>query len=203
MARYSPRYDPPEETSNYSNSHYSDPPQYSSWRPFAKPNPRLDYSPTPPGADWTPKPRRHIPKVDYDSEWIYGTSVVEAALKANKRKMYKLYIYSGGNRTPESRLRDRAMSGLAVDAGIAIVEEGDSGLLDSMSNSRPHNVCSSGHKSPQFYSDKITFPLILRLIGLRPRMSPASKNTHLVPRCRDSGQNFIFDPTCSTPPHHG
>lgn len=200
IVRYSPRYDPPEETSNYSNSNYSDPhPQYSSWRPFAKPNPRLDYTPTPPGADWTPKPRRHIPKVDYDSEWIYGTSVVEAALKANKRKMYKLYIYTSGNRTPESRLRDRAMSGLAVDAGIEVVEEGDSGLLDSMSNSRPHNVCSPGHKSRQFHS----FPLILQPIGLRPRMSPASQNTHLVPRRRGSEQIFLFNPTCSTPPYHG
>lgn len=81
--------------------------------------------------------------------------------------MYKLYIYTSGNRTSESRLRDRAMSGLAVDAGIEVVEEGDGGLLDSMSNSRPHNVCSSGHESLHFYFNKITSPLILQFIGLR------------------------------------
>ncbi|KAL0639324.1 hypothetical protein Q9L58_001550 [Maublancomyces gigas] len=145
VARYSPRSDYPKEdrypsSSDYSNPGHSDSyPQYSTWRPFAKPNPRLDYIPPPPGADWTPKPRRHIPKVDYNSEWIYGTSVVEAALKAKKRKMYKLYIHTSGNRTPENKLRDRAMSGLAVDAGLEVVEERDGGLLDSMSNSRPHN----------------------------------------------------------------
>lgn len=204
IARFSPHSDSPEEASDYSNSNYSDSyPQYTSWRPFAKPNPRLDYIPPPLGSDWTPKPRRHIPKVDYDSEWIYGTSVVEAALKAKKRKMYKLYIYTSGNRTSESRLRDRAMSGLAVDAGVEVVEEGDGGLLDSMSNSRPHNVCSSRHESLHSYSNRITSPLILQSIGLRPRMSPASQNTHLGSRCRGNEQGFLLDSTCSTPPYHG
>lgn len=88
--------------------------------------------------------------------------MVEAALKAKKRKMYKLYIHTSGNRTPENRLRDRVMSGLAVDAGLEVVEEGDGGLLDSMSNSRPHNVCSSGDKNQHFCFDIITFPLILQ-----------------------------------------
>lgn len=178
VSRYSPRYNsrtnsPDEDPYPSSNSGYSDSyPQYSAWRPFAKPNPRLDYTPPPLDADWTPKPRRHIPKVNYDSEWIYGTSVVEAALRAKKRKMYKLYIYAGGNRTSENKLRDRAMSGLAVDAGIEVVEEVDGGLLDSMSNSRPHNVCSFRNKNQEFVPPiqlpSANTPVHCEFVGLRP-----------------------------------
>lgn len=76
-----------------------------------------------------------------------------------------LYIYTTKNRTPENKLRDRVMSGLAVDAGIQVMEEQDGGVLDSMSNSRPHNVCHSGYKNQHFYSDTITSPLILRLVA--------------------------------------
>ena len=101
-------------------------------------SPRLDHEP--PQFSYTPAPRRYIPKVNYDAEWIYGTSVVEAALRCKRRELYKLYVYAGDNRTPAARERDRDMKDLARTAGVEIVDEEDIGKMDSMSNSRPHNV---------------------------------------------------------------
>lgn len=101
-------------------------------------SPRLDYQR--PQPEYTPTLRRHIPKVNYEAEWIYGTSVVEAALKCKGREMYKLYAYAGDNRTSVVRERDRHMKRLAEEAGVEVIEERDIGMLDSMSNSRPHNV---------------------------------------------------------------
>ncbi|RPA98612.1 hypothetical protein L873DRAFT_1844117 [Choiromyces venosus 120613-1] len=101
-------------------------------------SPRLDHKS--PQFGYTPAPRRYIPKVNYDAEWIYGTSVVEAALKCKRRKMYKLYVYAGDNRTPAVRERDRDMKYLARAADVEIINEEDVGKMDSMSNSRPHNV---------------------------------------------------------------
>jgi 21S rRNA (GM2251-2'-O)-methyltransferase len=57
--------------------------------------------------------------------------------------MYKLYVYAGENRTSVVRERDRDMKSLAEEAGVEVAEVRDIGMLDSMSNSRPHNVRSS------------------------------------------------------------
>jgi 21S rRNA (GM2251-2'-O)-methyltransferase len=61
-------------------------------------------------------------------------------LKCKRREMYKLYVYAGENRTSVVRERDRHMRCLAQEVGVEVVEEKDIGMLDSMSNSRPHNV---------------------------------------------------------------
>ncbi|RPB13353.1 hypothetical protein P167DRAFT_505207 [Morchella conica CCBAS932] len=113
---------------------------YSAYRPFAttvRTSPRLDSPPM--DREWAPKPRRFIPKMDYDAEWIYGASVVEAALKAGRRKCLRLYIFAGRNRAEEGRERDAEMAGMAKQAGAEVVWEEDVGVLDSMSDSRPHN----------------------------------------------------------------
>ncbi|RPB23637.1 hypothetical protein L211DRAFT_786478 [Terfezia boudieri ATCC MYA-4762] len=85
--------------------------------------------------------RRHIPHVAKNSEFIFGTSVVEAAIKSHRRKLYRLYIYAGSNRTPEAKIRDEGMKKLARQhhPEIEIIDELDIGQLDSMSDSRPHN----------------------------------------------------------------
>ena len=84
-------------------------------------------------------PRRTVQKVDQNSEWIYGTSVVEAALKSDRRTLHRLYVYTGDNRTAGSRERDIKLKNLARGRKIEVVEVTDPGLMDSMSNSRPHN----------------------------------------------------------------
>jgi 21S rRNA (GM2251-2'-O)-methyltransferase len=78
-------------------------------------------------------------KASSDSEWIFGTSVVEAALKIQRRKLYRLYIYTGGNRTPGSKERDIKLKNLARGLRLDIKEVADLGLLDSVST-YVHNV---------------------------------------------------------------
>lgn len=84
--------------------------------------------------------RRHIERRVWDSEFIYGTSVVEAAIKSHRREIYRLFVYTGGKRTKESRIRDEAMEVLLKEQHphVEIVHEMDHGNMDSMSDSRPH-----------------------------------------------------------------
>lgn len=83
-----------------------------------------------------------IPYTTPASEFLYGTSVVEAAItspRMPKRKLYKLYIYSGENR--EDAARDSQMERLARRNGVEVVRVGSDWvrLMDKMSSGRPHN----------------------------------------------------------------
>jgi 21S rRNA (GM2251-2'-O)-methyltransferase len=82
-----------------------------------------------------------IPYTTPASEFLYGTSVVEAALRSRRdlrRKLYKLYVYKGENREPGDG-RD-AIGLLARKNNVPIVYHTDSPrLLDKMSAGRPHN----------------------------------------------------------------
>ena len=74
------------------------------------------------------------------SEFLYGTSVVVAALLSSRRKLYKLYIYDGDNR--EIRDQDMRIRRLAVDRSVVVerVKGNWLRLMDKMSMGRPHNV---------------------------------------------------------------
>ncbi|KAI9672925.1 MAG: hypothetical protein M1829_004475 [Trizodia sp. TS-e1964] len=80
-----------------------------------------------------------IPYTTPASQFLYGTSVITAALKTRRRKMYKLYIYEGTNR--EKTDQDSAMRTLARRAGVELagVPEGQIRMMDKMSGGRPHN----------------------------------------------------------------
>lgn len=82
-----------------------------------------------------------IPYTTPASEFLYGTSVVEAALRSRReprRKIYKLYVYQGENR--ESGESRDAIERLAKKNNVPIVYHTDSPrLLDKMSAGRPHN----------------------------------------------------------------
>ncbi|KAL5118561.1 hypothetical protein ACEQ8H_003576 [Pleosporales sp. CAS-2024a] len=70
------------------------------------------------------------------SEFIYGYSSVVAALKANRRKLYKLYVHSRG------ASRDGLMARVRALKLFPITEEvGDEYLraMDKASSGRPHN----------------------------------------------------------------
>lgn len=84
--------------------------------------------------------RRHIERLVWDSEFIYGTSVVEAAIRSHRRKIYRLFVYTGGKRTKDCKIRDEAMETLLREQhpDVKIVHEMDHGNMDSMSDSRPH-----------------------------------------------------------------
>lgn len=83
-----------------------------------------------------------IPYTTPASEFLYGTSVVEAALRSQqvpRRKLYKLYIYAGENR--DKLDRDAGLERLARKNGVEVVRAGADWLrlMDKMSGGRPHN----------------------------------------------------------------
>jgi 21S rRNA (GM2251-2'-O)-methyltransferase len=98
-----------------------------------------------------------VPHTTAASQFLYGYSTVYAALRADRRKSYTLYIHSRGTTRDEassklSKLRrdnqdekDKySVIKLARDQGVKVVgeKEVDVRLLDKMSDGRPHNVCS-------------------------------------------------------------
>jgi 21S rRNA (GM2251-2'-O)-methyltransferase len=85
-----------------------------------------------------------IPYTTPASEFLYGTSVVEAALRSRRvprRKHYKLYIYNGDNREGASMERDASLERLAAKSGVETVRVSGDWLrvMDKMSGGRPHN----------------------------------------------------------------
>lgn len=85
-----------------------------------------------------------IPYTTPASEFLYGTSVVEAALTSTRiprRQLYKLYIYTGENRERSSSDRDVDLEALARSNGVKVSRVSGDGLrlMDKMSGGRPHN----------------------------------------------------------------
>ncbi|PNY26244.1 rRNA methyltransferase 1, mitochondrial [Tolypocladium capitatum] len=73
------------------------------------------------------------------SQFLYGKSVVKAALEHGRRKLYQLYIYGGENRR-DSKDND-VMTRLAERhrVPVKIVPNDEQRLMDKMSMGRPHN----------------------------------------------------------------
>ncbi|KAI2463461.1 hypothetical protein F4781DRAFT_416511 [Annulohypoxylon bovei var. microspora] len=81
-----------------------------------------------------------IPRTTAASQFLYGYSVVEAALRSTTRQLYKLYLYCGENRQEDSRFI--SLGRQAGRANIPVTEVMDAdGLrrMDKMSEGRPHN----------------------------------------------------------------
>ncbi|KAL8829001.1 MAG: hypothetical protein Q9191_002266 [Dirinaria sp. TL-2023a] len=80
-----------------------------------------------------------IPYTTPASEFLYGASVVSAALRFSSRKFYKFYSYDGPDRV--DRRQDESMRELARSKGVEVmpVQGGWLRLLDKMSKGRPHN----------------------------------------------------------------
>jgi 21S rRNA (GM2251-2'-O)-methyltransferase len=117
--------------------------EHSDTNAFSKSNRNVSSSNSSP---YTPATDRRIPiSIPYTtpaSEFLYGTSVVEAALRSKngrRRKLYKLYIYGGENRNNTEK--DAGIERMARRSGIEVARvSGDwLRLMDKMSNSRPHN----------------------------------------------------------------
>lgn len=73
------------------------------------------------------------------SQFLYGKSVVKAALEQGRRKLYQLYIYGGENRR-DSKDND-VMTRLAERqrVPVKIVPNDEQRIMDKMSMGRPHN----------------------------------------------------------------
>ncbi|MCJ1290890.1 hypothetical protein MMC34_002432 [Xylographa carneopallida] len=80
-----------------------------------------------------------IPYTTPASEFLYGTSVVLAALTSPLRKLYKLYLYSGTHR--EAAATDARVHKLALARNVPLVRAKHDllRLMDKMSSGRPHN----------------------------------------------------------------
>ncbi|BCS20668.1 TrmH family RNA methyltransferase [Aspergillus puulaauensis] len=83
-----------------------------------------------------------IPYTTPASEFIYGTTAVEATLRCSQRQLYKLYLYQAAEEEELSNtkvvLRKLALS-KNVKVKLAFAEWDR--LLDKMSAGRPHNGC--------------------------------------------------------------
>ncbi|OCL06921.1 alpha/beta knot [Glonium stellatum] len=80
-----------------------------------------------------------IPYTTAASEFLYGYSVVLAALRAHRRKLYNLYLHSRAARHEGIHaLKERAKA-----TGVQIHSVDDEWLptMDRLSNGRPHNGC--------------------------------------------------------------
>lgn len=86
-----------------------------------------------------------IPYTTPASEFLYGTSVVNAALRYSRRKFYKFYIYSGPERV--ITFQDNSLRKLAESKGVEVMQAKGEWLrmLDKMSMGRPHNVHHASH----------------------------------------------------------
>jgi 21S rRNA (GM2251-2'-O)-methyltransferase len=129
----------PENSGNYSDR------SSASGNSSGRDDKHADYAP-PTGPRFTQVVDNRIPlSIPYTtpaSEFLYGTSVVEAALSSRRmprRKLYKLYIYTGENR--EDVERDVAIEKLAKKNGVDVMKVNMDWLrlLDKMSGGRPHN----------------------------------------------------------------
>lgn len=83
-----------------------------------------------------------IPHTTAASQFLYGYSTVYAALRAGRRRCYKLYLHTRGATRDGSAGDDKyKLQKLASAAKIQIVQcgDGDTRLLDKMSEGRPHN----------------------------------------------------------------
>jgi 21S rRNA (GM2251-2'-O)-methyltransferase len=88
------------------------------------------------GADQQPI---SIPHTTAASQYLYGKSVVEAAMLTKKRQLYKLYIYAGANRENPEEIA--LMENLAKRRRLAVEYLGEDRLplLNKLAGDRPHN----------------------------------------------------------------
>ena len=109
---------------------------------------RTQGQPLPPGGAPSSKPGRtahgddyhpiSIPYTTSASVFLYGTNPVLAALRANRRKLHRLYYRSSHN-NPINTASHAEILALAQKLKVPIAPVLNSTLLDKMSQSRPHN----------------------------------------------------------------
>lgn len=92
-------------------------------------------------------PPKAIPYTTASSEFIYGTSAVQAALRCGRRKLYTLYVYEGADEdslsfrsdSRQSLVRSLCKFGWASGVRVKFVQGSWLDMLDKMSGGRPHN----------------------------------------------------------------
>lgn len=87
-----------------------------------------------------------LPFTTAASEFLYGHSAVIAALSANRRKLYKLYLHPRANK--ESGATE-TIEQLCRQSGVTVVDVDNRWLqaMDKVTDGRPHNVCCSRYQN--------------------------------------------------------
>ena len=128
-----------------------------------------------------------IPYSHPASEFLFGRSVVEAALRASKRKLYKMYYLESGQRPLKKVFEADSLVKLAHAKGVEAhpLRGGDSlRLLDMMSKGRPHNVSD---RTASTLALLVTF----KLQGFVLEASPRHKlPVRTLMRCDPAAANF-------------
>jgi len=77
-----------------------------------------------------------LPFTTAASEFIYGTASVLAAIKGNRRKLYRLYVHSkrGAKNDFMDVVRERKLFGITHEVGDEYIQ-----AMDKASRGRPHN----------------------------------------------------------------
>ena len=93
-----------------------------------------------------PKPdRRREPislgRATAASQFLFGTAVINAALSARRRKLYRLYVLNTGKRAQEIEDQRNNPQILAKQSGVPVtfIDQQKGSLMDKMSGGRPHN----------------------------------------------------------------
>ncbi|KAF5683088.1 PET56-rRNA (guanosine-2'-O-)-methyltransferase [Fusarium circinatum] len=73
------------------------------------------------------------------SQFLYGRSVVKAALQQNRRKLYNLYIHANENRKYNTDTVTLTRMAKKLNVPIKIVPPEEQRIMDKMSMGRPHN----------------------------------------------------------------
>ncbi|KAI1047918.1 hypothetical protein LB505_012531 [Fusarium chuoi] len=73
------------------------------------------------------------------SQFLYGRSVVKAALGQNRRKLYNLYIHANENRKYNTDTVTLTRMAKKLNVPIKIVPPEEQRIMDKMSMGRPHN----------------------------------------------------------------
>ncbi|KAH7026073.1 uncharacterized protein B0I36DRAFT_329822 [Microdochium trichocladiopsis] len=107
-------------------------------------NPRDEQAPQPTVSRVSPRDEGpiRIHHTTAASQFLYGRSVVESALKHSRRQLYRFYVYSGEDR--QSLTQDEYLLGLAKSRKVECIPVRDQQglrMLDKMSGGRPHNGC--------------------------------------------------------------
>jgi 21S rRNA (GM2251-2'-O)-methyltransferase len=83
---------------------------------------------------------RSIPYTTAASEFIYGTSAVNAAIRAGRRKCYKLYVHGSGFARTDPGAKALVVRAKAARIPIQFTEGPDwKNAFDRMTQKRPHN----------------------------------------------------------------
>ncbi|KAH7326116.1 hypothetical protein B0I35DRAFT_421942 [Stachybotrys elegans] len=73
------------------------------------------------------------------SQFLYGKSVVQAALQQSRRKLYNLYIHGGESRKDSKEHALMTRLAKMQNVPVTIIHKDDQRLMDKMSLGRPHN----------------------------------------------------------------